>query len=432
MKSSDHPIQIISQKRDGHELTDHQIRSMITGFVDGSIPEYQMTALAMAIYFQGMSLKETASLTVAMLESGDRLQWPAETKITSKHSTGGVGDKVSLILVPLLAACGLKTPKLSGRGLGITGGTLDKLESIPGLQTSLSSSQITDAIESVGCCICSATDDIAPADKKLYALRDATGTVPSIPLITSSILSKKLAEQPDCLLLDVKCGKGAFMKTTEHATELAHTLLQTGNRLGVPTECVISDMSQPLGRAVGNSVEIHEAIDALQGKGDTRLIELVLHMATHLISKQHPERFKTEIQAHIQHAIQSGEAFTKFEEMIRFQGGDLAALSTPEKTVKLCAPRDGYIKAIDPEKIGLAIIEMGGGRKTKEQTVDHAVGCTFLKQVGDKVSHGEEWVEVAYPESEAQKVKAIEYISQSITITPEIFTPPPVITQTLS
>ena len=431
MKPTANPIEIIRHKRDGHELTHHQIKFMIDEFVVGAVPNYQMSAFAMAIYFQGMTSDETASLTTAMLESGNRLHWPENTAIYSKHSTGGVGDKVSLILVPILAACDLKLPKLSGRGLGITGGTLDKLEAIPGFKTNLNIQQIQDAIESVGCCICSATDDIAPADKKLYALRDATATVPSIPLITSSILSKKLAENPRSLLLDVKCGAGAFMKKKEDAILLAQSLVKTGHQLGVPTECVLSDMSQPLGKSVGNLVEINEALEALSGNADSRLIELVLHMAEHCLQISNPGRQMCDIRSEVKAVLTNGRAKEKFLKMIEFQGGRLGSMKNESVTRTLAAADSGFVGSIDPEKIGWAVIEMGGGRKSTDQLLNHSVGCEILKQPGEQISRGEEWVKISCPDDQEQTSRAIDLISEAISIVSERPHPTSVIIQTV-
>ncbi|HQX54102.1 MAG TPA: thymidine phosphorylase, partial [Planctomycetaceae bacterium] len=273
------PASLIAAKRDRQELRDEEIAFFVQGFADGSIPDYQMAAMAMAIYLNGMTPRETATLTFAMLSSGTRLVWPKDGRSrVDKHSTGGIGDKTSLILAPLLAECGLQIPMLSGRGLGATGGTLDKLEAIPGYRTDLALAEITQLTQSVGCVITGASAELAPADRKLYALRDVTATVPSIPLITASIMSKKLAESLDALVLDVKFGSGAFMKTREQATELAHSLVSTGQRMGVHTTALLTDMNQPLGRMCGNAVEVLESIDVLQGGGPDDVRQLTIEL----------------------------------------------------------------------------------------------------------------------------------------------------------
>ena len=319
MQAPANDLQLIERKRDGKELSDQQIRQLVERFVDGSLPDYQMSAFAMAVYFQGMTPEETASLTLAMLDSGSQLTWAEDEIISSKHSTGGVGDKVSLVLIPLLASCGLRIPKLSGKGLGITGGTLDKLESIKGFRTDLTIAEIQAAVERVGCCITGATHDIAPADRRLYGLRDSTATVPSVPLITSSILSKKLAENPDHLVLDVKFGRGSFMKTEESARLLARSLQATAERLGLPTQCVLSDMNQPLGKTVGNLVEVKEAIEALEGQGESRLMETVYCLAMNLYKMKDAGMDDCGIRQMFDKKISSGEARDQFEKWLAFR-----------------------------------------------------------------------------------------------------------------
>ncbi|MCH1495176.1 MAG: thymidine phosphorylase [Rubripirellula sp.] len=431
MNHRDNSLRIIERKRDGHELSESQIRLIISDFVTGHLHDYQMSAFAMAVYFRGMSAEETAHLTSAMLESGQTLQWPQGTEVVSKHSTGGVGDKVSLILVPLLAACGLVVPKLSGRGLGVTGGTLDKLESIPGLRTDLSTTEIQDAVGSVGCCITGTTADIAPADQKLYALRDSSGTVPSIPLITSSILSKKLAENPSKLLLDVKFGTGAFMNTAEQAHALAASLVSTGERLGVETDCVITDMNQPLGRRVGNLVEVEEAIEALEGNGESRLMTIVQRLASDLLEMSHPQLSSANISTQITDAIQSGNALKKLNLMIEHQGGRLSDIKSAKQTLELKADRSGYVSTVSPNEIAWGVIELGGGRQNKTQSIDHSVGCEILKPVGTEIQDGDSWLRIFLSNETHRNERAIQHFQKALRTTDSPAEQSPVILEDL-
>ena len=410
------PLEIITRKRDGGELSQSQIDVMIEGFLSGGIPDYQMSAFAMAIYIRGMCLEETMHLTKAMLDSGTVLNWSGEETTVSKHSTGGVGDKVSLILVPLLATCGVRVPKLSGRGLGPTGGTLDKLESIPGFRTDLSISEILDIQESVGCCITGATDDIAPADKRLYALRDATATVSSIPLITSSILSKKLAENPDHLILDVKVGSGAFMKDQASAEALAECLVKTGTHLGVPTDCVLTGMDQPLGRCVGNLLEVHESIEALSGGGEARLMETVEHLAADILVSTGICVSHGVAVDKLRENIFNGMASSKFADMVSAQGGDLSLLPPRGEDVKLTAKSSGFVTQIDAAKAGWALIALGGGRERKSDSIDHTVGLELTKRVGDQISAGEDWAKIYLSGDEQRNIRALKLLSSAISI----------------
>ncbi|MGC6447289.1 MAG: thymidine phosphorylase [Rubripirellula sp.] len=418
MQAPANDLQLIERKRDGKELSDQQIRQLVERFVDGSLPDYQMSAFAMAVYFQGMTPEETASLTLAMLDSGSQLTWAEDDIISSKHSTGGVGDKVSLVLIPLLASCGLRIPKLSGKGLGITGGTLDKLESIKGFRTDLTITEIQAAVERVGCCITGATHDIAPADRRLYGLRDSTATVPSVPLITSSILSKKLAENPDHLVLDVKFGRGSFMKTEESARLLARSLQATAERLGLPTQCVLSDMNQPLGKTVGNLVEVKEAIEALEGQGESRLMETVYCLAMNLYKMKDAGMDDCGIRQMFDKKISSGEARDQFEKMVSFQGGSVKNLVNTAEVRTLQATEGGFIHSIDPESLGWAIIELGGGRKQKDQPINHAVGCELLRQPGEAISEGEDWLKIYSPIDTERQRRANEYFLKAIKISP--------------
>ena len=408
------PAKIIAKKRDGHELSDDEIAAFIGGYSLGNIPDYQMSALAMAVYLRGMTPHETAVLTQQMLESGRTFEWSSTVGKVDKHSTGGIGDKVSIILAPLLACCGLQVPMISGRGLGATGGTLDKLESIPGFRTDLSMDEIREITERVGCVITGATADIAPADKKLYALRDVTATVASIPLITASIMSKKLAENLDALVLDVKCGSGAFMKSLDDARELAKSLVETGNRMGVNTSAVITDMNQPLGRMVGNTVEITESIDALSGCGPSELMEVTLELAAEslLLAKlnENLEAAKEQLNNH----IQSGKALDKFHEMVQSQSGNLDKQKKAAPVHEIVSDRAGIASAIETELLGMTIIELGGGRRVLTDQIDHTVGLEMLVRLGDKVDQGQPLVRLFAEQNDVAKVSHM--IHKAITI----------------
>lgn len=383
---------IIARKRDGHELTDGQIQDFIRGFSLGDVPDYQMTALAMAIYLQGMTAAETATLTQAMLESGVRLQFPDDAPpAVDKHSTGGVGDKVSLILAPLLACCDLWVPMISGRGLGPTGGTLDKLESIPGFRTDLSLDEMRQVLNQVGCAINGATAELAPADKRLYALRDVTATVASIPLITASIMSKKLAEGLTALVLDVKCGSGAFMKSHDRAKQLAESLVAVGRRMGVATTALITDMNQPVGRMVGNAVEVDESIRMLTGAKDTPsdLTKITLALGGQLLHDVGRAETPQAGQETLQQHVESGAAFEKFEQMVAAQSGDLSATRPRATRTEITSETAGYVSAIDAEKLGQVIIVMGGGRSVASDQIDPTVGLEMLVRIGSNVDAGQ-------------------------------------------
>ena len=390
------PQWVIEKKRDGGILDEAEIRAFIEGFTAGTIPEYQMAALAMAIYFKGMTDEETAILTDAMMRSGDLISfdgWPRPT--ADKHSTGGIGDKISLMLAPLAAAAGLAVPMISGRGLGITVGTLDKLESIPGYDTRLSVGRFKAVIESVGCSIIGQTDRLAPADKKLYALRDVTGTVPSIPLITASIMSKKLAEGAESLVFDVKCGRAAFMRTPEQARALAESLTRVGRALGRKTDALITDMDQPLGRTAGNAVEVNEAVETLKGGGpaDTRALTLELTAMMTVLGGIHPDRETAKTA--LARLLDNGAACEVFRRMVEAQGGDPAfiddpsALPQPGCTVELPSPRAGTVEAVDAQIIGRIVLQLGGGRQAVTDTIDPAAGIDRLVQRGERVEKGQ-------------------------------------------
>lgn len=381
-------VSLIELKRDGAELDATQIQQLIQAYANDSVPDYQMAAFAMAVVCRGMTAIETTALTRAMRDSGEQLTWPDDSRpLIDKHSTGGIGDKVSLALAPLLAACGARVPMISGRGLGATGGTLDKLESFTGLRVQLATDVLQKQVQDIGCVIAAATDRLAPADRKLYALRDVTGTVPSVPLITASILSKKLAENPKALVLDVKVGSGAFMKSLEHARELAQSLVRVGTRLGVSTVAWITDMNQPLGEMVGNACEVIEAIDVLKGKNiDQPLTSLVLALAAEALLAGRLVSTQSDALRLVADALSSGRAYEKFEQMIRAQGGDPRQNLSLAPSHVVTAPRNGWVEYINGETLGRLIIALGGGRKKLNDPIDHSVGLQVHTSLGAKVT----------------------------------------------
>jgi len=390
------PQWIIEKKRDGGVLSDSEIREFIDAFTNGTVPDYQMSALAMAIYFKGMTIAETAAMTRAMLESGTRLNTRTLGRPTAdKHSTGGIGDKISLILAPLVAACGVAVPMISGRGLGLTGGTLDKMEAIPGYRTDLTEAAFLKVVNTCGCSIIGQTRRLAPADRKLYALRDVTGTVPSIPLITASILSKKLAEDLDALMLDVKCGRGAFMKTVPMARQLAKTLVQVATTLGTRTSAVISAMDVPNGCSAGNAPEVAEAIASLKGQGPSDVIELTLTLGSRILLLTRVCRTPAEARTHLFEVWKSGRGLDTFRKMIELQHGNPRVIDRPALLFKgaqrqvVKSPCAGFVSAINSEDIGRACLILGAGRQRTTDRVDPTAGVADLKQVGTSVSRGE-------------------------------------------
>jgi pyrimidine-nucleoside phosphorylase len=424
-------VQLISKKRDGGEHSHDEIGALVTGYVDGSVPDYQKSAWAMAVSIRGMTAAETAALTEHMLRSGATLRWPAgESPKVDKHSTGGIGDKVSLILAPLLACCDLQVPMISGRGLGATGGTLDKLESIPGFRTDLSIAEMQAVTRRVGCVISGATADLVPADRKLYALRDVTGTVPSIPLITASIMSKKLAEGLDALVLDVKWGSGAFMKTLDEARELARSMVDTGKRLGVPTVAVITDMNQPLGRMAGNAVEVDESVATLKGEGPDDLVEVTLELGAELLVLTKRATSHTEALQCLARLMKSGAGLEKFREMVAAQGGDLDASRPVAPAQETASPRAGHVTAIDAEQLGRVIIELGGGRKQLGDRLDLSTGLEILVRRGDAVEAGQPLVHVFAKPQAAAAVEADLLAAISIGDSP--VDPQPIIVERIS
>lgn len=389
-------VEIIEKKRDHGVLTKEEIQFWIHGVVDGSIPDYQSSSLLMAIVLNGMNAKETAYLTEAMMHSGDVIDLSSIVGVKAdKHSTGGVGDKTSLALGPMVAACGLKVAKMSGRGLGHTGGTLDKLESIEGFNCYLSDDQFKNQVNEIGLAIIGQTAKLVPADKTLYALRDVTGTVPAIPLIASSIMSKKLASGSDTILLDVKFGEGAFMKTLEDARVLANAMIEIGKELGRDTRAMISDMNQPLGNAIGNAIEVEEAVATLHGKGPKDFTELCLQAGEIMLMQGKVTSSKEEARKMLEDAIANGNAFAKLKDMVAAQGGNIAVLEDVSLLPKakyqfeMKSREAGYIANLQALEMGTLAMRLGAGRATKEQAVDHSVGIVLAAKKGDLVRKGD-------------------------------------------
>ena len=371
----------------------------------------------MAVYFQGMNLDETVALTQAMVDSGDKMKWSNNRTRVDKHSTGGIGDKVSIILAPLLAAMEVDVPMISGRGLGMTGGTLDKLESIKGFRCEMSEDEFRYAVNGTGCAIVSASKNLAVADKKLYALRDVTGTIPSVPLITASILSKKLAAGLDALVLDVKCGSGAFMKTLDEARTLAKSIVAVGNELGTKTTAVISDMNQPLGRMVGNTVEIEESLDVLRGEGPDDVRELTVELAAEvlLVSGRITD---TESGKHeLKDLLERGKAMQKFESMVKTQDGDLSVKRPVGRVFRVNSMEAGFVNRINSDRIGMAVVEMGGGRQKIGDQIDHSVGIEMLAKIGDEVQVDQVLANV-FCDNEQKAELAVELVGAAFGITP--------------
>ena len=408
-----HIPSLIEKKRDGGVLSEDEIREIITAFTSGTMADYQMSALSMAIYFQGMDEAETAALTTAMLESGDTLQHPAgHPPIVDKHSTGGIGDKVSLVLAPLLACDDVHVPMISGRGLGITGGTLDKLESIPGYRVDLSSEEIYATLADVGCVITGQTAGVCPADKKLYALRDVSGTVPSQSLIVASIMSKKLAESLDRLVLDVKFGSGAFMKTRKEAESLAAAMCSVGERVGVETKAVLNPMDEPLGCAVGNALEVQEAVHTLSGEGPQDLVDVVLDLAAEVALADRPQ---------LESWLSDGSALEKFRQMVSAQGGEVDKLETigdlhrAHYCADVKAEQSGTLCGIDAETVGRALLKIGAGRQFAGDVIDFTVGADQIRKTGIQVTAGDSLMRVHAP-SKAALAQAVTEIAGGIAI----------------
>lgn len=410
---------IIEKKRDGFALNMEEIKYFITEYCNNNIPDYQASALLMAIFLRGMNERETADLTDAMANSGDKIDLSGILGIkVDKHSTGGVGDKTTLILAPIVAACGVPVAKMSGRGLGHTGGTIDKLESIPGFNTSISRENFIKNVKEIGISIAGQTGNLAPADKKIYALRDVTATVNNISLIASSIMSKKLASGADRIVLDVKTGSGAFMKSLEDSVELARAMVKIGENTGKHTVAIVTDMDIPLGRAVGNSLEIIEAIGTLQNRGPEDLMEVSFELAARMLQLCEVGTFD-ECMSKVREAVTSGKAIAKFSELIERQGGNKAVVNDfslfPQVSHKFdyISQKSGYIELMQTETIGVASLELGAGRETKESSIDYAAGILFNKKTGDKVLKGEV-IATLYTNKEDKLEQACQLLDSAI------------------
>lgn len=389
-------VDIIIKKRDKQELTPEEIEFFVQGYTNGEIPDYQASALAMAILLNGMSSRETKELTLAMANSGDVLDLSKVVPITvDKHSTGGVGDKTSLVVAPTVSACGLPVGKMSGRGLGFSGGTLDKLESIPGFRVDLSTEEFIQQLKSIGIVLIGQSADLAPADGKLYALRDVTGTVQSIPLIASSIMSKKIAAGAQAILLDVKVGLGAFMHNLEDARKLARLMVTIGKLVGRKTVAILSDMNQPLGHAVGNSLELQEALDTLMGRGPEDYTEHCMIVSGYMLALGGLVKNKAQGRKMAEEALKTGKSFTRFCDLVQAQGGDIRYVENPARLekarliIEVISPRSGYLKEINAREVGETAVLLGGGRERKGDPIDYTVGVIVHHKVGDKVKRGE-------------------------------------------
>ncbi|MBU8770572.1 pyrimidine-nucleoside phosphorylase [Cytobacillus oceanisediminis] len=409
-------VDLIEKKRDGLELTTEEIQFVIKGYTDGSIPDYQVSALTMAIFFRGMTESERADLTMAMVESGDQIDLSKIEGIkVDKHSTGGVGDTTTLVLGPLVAAVGVPVAKMSGRGLGHTGGTIDKLESVEGFHVEIENDEFIKLVNQNKIAVIGQSGNLTPADKKLYALRDVTATVDSIPLIASSIMSKKIAAGADAIVLDVKTGAGAFMKTLDDSRELAKAMVRIGNNVGRNTMAVISDMSQPLGYAIGNALEVKEAIDTLKGEGPEDLTELCLTLGSHMVFLAKKANSLKEAREKLENVIKDGSALDTFKVFLSSQGGDASVVDDPQKlpqakyTFELEAKQDGYVSEIAADEIGTAAMLLGAGRATKESEIDLAVGLMLRKKIGDQVQKGESLVTIYSNFENVEEVRNMLY-----------------------
>ena len=417
-------VDVIARKRDGHSLTRQDIDLFVRGVIDGSWPDYQASALLMAIVLRGMSAEETHALTDAMVCSGDRVDLTdiPGAKV-GKHSTGGVGDKVSIVLAPLAAACGLIVPKMSGRGLGHTGGTLDKLESIPGFRIGLTIDEFKGALRAVGTAIIGQSATLAPADRKIYALRDVTATVPSVPLISASVMSKKLAEGCDALVLDVKCGQGAFMKNDVEARALAESLVAIGTRAGVRTEALITGMDAPLGLAVGNAVEIIECIEILKGRGARDLTDLIVTLASRMLVVG-GKASDADAESRVRAVLESGQALDRFRALIAQQGGDASVVDDYRRLPgarhrhAVTADRSGFVSVLQAELIGRASMVLGAGRSRVEDKIDHGTGAVIHHKPGAAVAAGEPILDLLYND-DANLQDAIEFAREAIVISPD-------------
>lgn len=412
---------IITKKRNGEILTDEEIKFFVDGYVKGEIPDYQISALLMAIYFNGMTSRETTTLTMCMAYSGDVVDLSLIPGVkVDKHSTGGVGDKTTLIISPIVASLGVKVAKMSGRGLGHTGGTIDKLESIPGFRTDVDREKFFDIVKNVGVSIIGQSGNLVPADKKLYALRDVTATIESIPLIASSIMSKKIAAGSDCILLDVKAGSGAFMKTVDEAIKLAKAMVEIGENVGKKTIALITNMDRPLGKAIGNSLEVIEACDTLKGKGPKDLTEICIELASNML---YLAGYGTidECKVAAKETIDDGRAFEKLKEMVHFQGGDVSVIEDSNKFKRakvehnVIATTSGYISSMDTEQCGVVSMVLGAGRETKESSIDFNAGIVLKKTIGDYVNVGD-IIAILYSSDMSKCISAQELLYKAIHI----------------
>jgi pyrimidine-nucleoside phosphorylase len=437
-------VDLIVKKRDGETLAEEEIRAFVEGFVRGDIPDYQAAAFAMAVYFQGMDAAETTALTMAMAESGDQLDLHDAVEpgliIVDKHSSGGVGDKTTLAVGPIVAACGLPVGKMSGRGLSFSGGTIDKLESIAGWSADLNEAQFRRQLGKIGLVVAGQTADLAPADKQLYALRDVTGTVPSRPLIAASIMSKKLAAGADAIVLDVKCGRGAFMETLEEARALAQLMVEIGVRAGRRMTALITQMEQPLGNAIGNALEVKEAIATLHGQGPADFQELVEAVSVEMLRLGYTgDGALSDVTAHeqIRAAIASGEALATFRAFVQAQGGDPAMVDNPTllPAAPVChaltASRPAFVHAIDARELGLTAVELGGGRHKKDDAIDHRVGIVLARKVGASIAAGETLATVHAADEEAARV-AVARVEKAFTLGEAAVEPLPIILDRIS
>ncbi|MGY4112396.1 pyrimidine-nucleoside phosphorylase [Aeribacillus sp. SP014] len=414
-------VDLIEKKRDGKALTKKEIRYIIEGYTAGEIPDYQMSAFAMAVFFRGMTEEEMAELTMAMVDSGEKIDLSEIKGIkVDKHSTGGVGDKTTLVLAPLVASAGVPVAKMSGRGLGHTGGTIDKLESIPGFHVEIDNQQFVRLVNQNKIAVVGQTGNLTPADKKLYALRDVTATVNSIPLIASSIMSKKIAAGADAIVLDVKTGSGAFMKNIEESKKLAKAMVKIGENVGKKTIAVISDMSQPLGFAIGNALEVQEAIDTLKGEGPEDLTELCLTLGSYMVYMAEKADSLEKARKLLEQSIASGKALETFKTFVSAQGGDASIVDDPSKlphssyTFELKAKEDGYVNEIAADAVGTAAMWLGAGRATKDAAIDLAVGLILHKKIGDYVKKGETFVTIYSNQQDIEKVEQTLYYSIKI------------------
>ncbi|TLS35683.1 pyrimidine-nucleoside phosphorylase [Pseudalkalibacillus caeni] len=416
-------VDLIEKKRNGSALTQEEIKFMIQGYTNDEIPDYQMSAFSMAVFFRDMTSDERAALTMAMVESGDQIDLSGiEGVKVDKHSTGGVGDTTTLVLAPLVASLGVPVAKMSGRGLGHTGGTIDKLEAVPGFHVEITNEEFIDLVNKNKVAVVGQSGNLTPADKKLYGLRDVTATVESIPLIASSIMSKKIASGADAIVLDVKTGSGAFMKDLKDAEELAHAMVDIGNSVGRNTMAVISDMNQPLGFAVGNALEVREAIDTLRGNGPKDLEELCLTLGSYMVYLANKAESVQAAREMLKESISNGKALETFKTFISSQGGDATVVDNPEQlpsasfVIDVPAPKSGTVESIVANEIGTAAMLLGAGRATKESEIDLAVGLVLKKKIGDSVEQGEPIVEIHSNQKDNKEV--IDKIQQAFSITP--------------